>query len=224
MGFTFLPAWCWKEEGAGPSGSLPSPPRTWCSVPALKAQGQGDVAKWSIRGHSRRAWLGPGQARRRRPGHTVVAAGAWELPPPGATLGHHSVPDPRRPAVCKVASPHPPPLARAEMQKELRKAAHLFGSWAGPGRQLLPSYPTCWRRPVPPDAAPSSAAPPPPPQPQPRAPRARPPPLRRELRDAAPRRAGHPGGARRGARPGPGRGGRGAGRGGGRRPRAQAPL
>lgn len=154
----------------------------------------------------------------------------WRLPEPGSCL----LPGPRwaitvsltpyRPAVCKVASPHPPPSARAEMQKELGKAAHLFGSWAGPGRQLLPSYPTCWRRPVPPDAAPSSAAPPPPSQPQPRAPRARPPPLRRELRDAAPRRAGHPGGARRGARPGPGRGGRGAGRGGGRRPRAQAPL
>lgn len=148
-----------------------------------------------------------------------------------STRGHAGPPgcprSPAAPAVCKVAPPHkPPPSAGAEMQKELGKVAHLFGSWAGPGRQLLPSYPTCWRRAAPPDAAPSSAAPPPPPQPQPqpRAPRARLPLLRRELRDAAPRRAGHPGGARRGARPGPGRGGRGAGRSGGRRPRAQAPL
>ena len=162
-----------------------------------------------------------GQAGRRRPGHIVAAARAWAPPPPGATPGHTGVPDPRPP--CSLQS-CPPPSAGAEMQKELGRAAHLFGSWAGPGRQLLPSYPTCWRRAAPPDAAPSSAAPPPPPQQQPRAPRARPPPLRRELRDAAPRRAGLPGGARRGARPGPGWGGRGAGRGSGRRPRAQAPL
>lgn len=38
--FTFLPACCWKAAGAARSGCPPSPPRTWCSAPALQGEAE----------------------------------------------------------------------------------------------------------------------------------------------------------------------------------------
>lgn len=136
---TFLPVWCWKEEGAGPSDSLPSPPRTWCSVPVLKAKGARALPSRA----SRRRGLSPG----RRPSRTPAPGSARPVrapPPPGSPASAaRSPPGPAAPQFPKL----PPPSPARPPDRDARRAPHLVGSWAGPGRQLLPWYPTCWRRP-----------------------------------------------------------------------------
>lgn len=214
---TFLPAWCWKEEGAGPSGSPPSPPRTWCSAPVLKAKG---TRTWPSRA-SRRRGLSR-EAAEPDPGARgcTAGAGAASAPAPRPRLRARRPPSPAAPPSPRAPPPSPARPPMATRGKLLTSSVH------GPdpdGNFYLRIRHVGGARAA--RGGPSRAAPPPPP---PRAPRARPPPLRRELREAAPRRAGHPGGARRGARPRPGAGraraGRGARAGGEEAAPAQAPL
>lgn len=104
----------------------------------------------------------PGGGPSREPAHRVPAAAAGaasspELPRPRLASSSRS-PSPAAPQFSKVA-PHPSALSPDRKAQRSGKLAHLVGSGAGPGRQLLPWYPTCWRRPLGPQAAPSRAPP-----------------------------------------------------------------
>lgn len=206
---TFLPVWCWQEEGAGPSDSPPSPPRTWCSAPALKAQG----TRTSPSRASRRRGLSR-EAAEPDTGARVctAAAGAASARLPG--LGCALAARPRRPAMAKVAPALPGQTPR-EKRAESSSPRRFMGRTRTATFTLVSDM----------LAAPAR------PQAAPHAPR------RRRHRRAPPERGRRRSAVssarqRRGARAipgerdaghgrGPGRGGRGAGRGAraGRRPR-----